>query len=224
MDASTHIKLISVPGANDVHLGLGEPHASACAIFGDDFLDLGDHFALAGRPAHMRAEIEIGKKLAIKLEHRDLEAFEGDHPAPGICELRGRADIHLLHWIVPPHGLVRLNHIETSHKLSPPLRISALTVTTMSVGVRASGVIGRTVRFSDSAFAAKSRTAAVMTRSSSVSDTSPRLPEPSARSVASMKSEPREFAFVSGEIDIRKYPALQQALLRPLAACASPRD
>src|SRR5262249_16215882 len=100
MNAGAHVELISVPGPNDMHLSLGELHTPACAIFGDDFLDLGDHFALAGGPAHVRAEIEIGKKFAIEFEYGDLKAFEGDHPAAGVSELRRRTDIHLAHWIV----------------------------------------------------------------------------------------------------------------------------
>jgi hypothetical protein len=80
-----------------MHLGFGENHALAGTILGDDFLDLGDHLALANRSAHVRASIEIGKEVAVKLEYGYLEAFEGQDPATRICKFRHRTDMHLAH-------------------------------------------------------------------------------------------------------------------------------
>ena len=53
---------------------------------GDDLLDLGDHLALAGRAAHVRAMVEVGEELAAELEHGDLEILEADDLAAGIRE------------------------------------------------------------------------------------------------------------------------------------------
>ena len=97
MNTSPNIELVSVPGANYVHLGLGEHHAFAGTVLGDDFLNFGDHLALTGGSAHVWAVIEIGEKFTVELEYTHLEAFEGDNPATRICELRGRTDVHLPH-------------------------------------------------------------------------------------------------------------------------------
>ena len=60
-------------------------------------LDLGDHLALAGRPAHVRAMVEIGEEFAAQLEHGDLEIVEADQLAAGIGEFRRRTDVHFAH-------------------------------------------------------------------------------------------------------------------------------
>ena len=53
-----------------------------------------------------------------------------------------------------PNPFFRLNHIDTSQRLRPAARIRSLTVTTMSVGVTADGVIGCAGGVSVSALAA----------------------------------------------------------------------
>jgi hypothetical protein len=97
MNTGPNIELVPVPGANDMHLGLGERHAFAGTILGDDFLDLGHHLALARGSAHVRALIEIGKEFTVKLEYGHLEALEGDDPATRICKFGRRTDMHLAH-------------------------------------------------------------------------------------------------------------------------------
>src|SRR5262245_30985140 len=78
MAAGADVELEAVPGADDMHLRLGEHLALAGAVVGDDFLDLGDHLALASRAAHVRAMVEIGVELAVELEHADLELLEAN--------------------------------------------------------------------------------------------------------------------------------------------------
>jgi len=98
MNTGPNVKLVSVPGANYVHLGFREHHAFAGTVLGDNFLNFGDHLALADGSAHVWAAIEIGEKLAIELEYGYLKALKGDNPATWICELRCRTDVYLAHW------------------------------------------------------------------------------------------------------------------------------
>src|SRR5260370_29146488 len=49
MDAGPNIELVSVPGADYMHLGLREHHAFARLVLGTELLDLGDHLTLPGR-------------------------------------------------------------------------------------------------------------------------------------------------------------------------------
>src|ERR1700759_5655163 len=139
MRAGADVEFEAVPGADDVRLRLGERHALAGLVLGDDLLDLGDHLALTDRSAHVWAQVEIGVELAVELEHPDLEVAEADDFAAGIRKLRRGADIHLTHALPSTHRFSRLNHIDTSERLRPTARISALTVTTISVGVTRSG-------------------------------------------------------------------------------------
>jgi len=97
MNTGSNIELVPVPGANYMHIRLGERHAFAGTILGNDFLDLGNHLTLAGGSAHVRALIEIGEKLAVEFEYGHLEALEGDDPATRICKFRRRTDMHLAH-------------------------------------------------------------------------------------------------------------------------------
>src|SRR6516225_7582254 len=141
--AGSDIELVSMPGADDMHPRLGERHALAGPVRGNDLLDLGDHLALTSGSAHVRKVVEIGEELAVQLEHRHLEPIESYHLSPGIREVRRRSDVHTSHGASLAVHLARLNHIETSQRLSPALRINALTVTTTSVGVTMSGLTGR---------------------------------------------------------------------------------
>jgi hypothetical protein len=97
MNTGPNVELVSVPGANYVHRGFREHHAFAGTVLGDNFLNFGDHLALAGGSAHVWTVIEIGEKLAIELEYGYLESLEGDNPATRICELRRRTDVYLAH-------------------------------------------------------------------------------------------------------------------------------
>src|SRR5579871_2242781 len=144
MDAGADIELVAMPGADDVHPRLGEGHALAGAVLGDHLLDLGDHLALTDGATHVWTVVEIGEELAVELEHRDLEPLERNDLPARIRKLRRRSDVHPPHAIPSlfPVHFARLNHIETSQRFSPALRIRALTVTTMSVGVTLSGVTG----------------------------------------------------------------------------------
>ena len=73
MEAGADVELEAVPRADHVHLVLENDMPLLVRSGGDDLLDLGDHLALAGRPAHVRAMVEVGEELAAELEHRDLE-------------------------------------------------------------------------------------------------------------------------------------------------------
>src|SRR4051812_18897633 len=101
MNSRANVELEAVPGTHDMQLGLGKHHALAGAVFGDDLLDLGDHLALAGWAAHVRAMVEIGEELAAELEHGNLEILEADDLAAGIGDVGRRTDVHLTHIYVP---------------------------------------------------------------------------------------------------------------------------
>src|SRR5262245_6996028 len=133
-----------------MHFGLRERHALAGAVIRDDLLHLRDHLALAGRSAHMRANIEIGEELAAELEHGNLKPLEAEDLAARVRKFRHRSDVHLAHDRGSP---LSLRSIEPQ-RFRPPARINALTVTTISLGVTRSGVTGRTLAFSVSVLAA----------------------------------------------------------------------
>ena len=97
MNAGANIELVTVPGADYVHLGLREHHALAGTVLGDYLLDLGDHLTLAGRSARMRTLVKVSKKLPVQFKYADLEVLEGDDLATRICELRRRTDFHVTH-------------------------------------------------------------------------------------------------------------------------------
>src|SRR5712691_696843 len=78
MNAGANIELVSVPGADYMHLGFREHHAFAGTILCDDLLDLGDHLALASRSAHVRALVEVCERRAVIFENGHLEALVGD--------------------------------------------------------------------------------------------------------------------------------------------------
>src|ERR1700759_4478743 len=101
MRAGADVEFEAVPGADDVRLRLGERHALAGLVLGDDLLDLGDHLALTDRSAHVRTQVEIGVELAVELENPDLEVAEADDLAAGIRKLRRGADIDLTHVSAP---------------------------------------------------------------------------------------------------------------------------
>src|SRR5882757_7689458 len=73
MNAGANIELVSVPGADYMHLGLREHHAFAGTVLGDDLLDLGDHLAARIRELRRRTDIHLAHWISCPLWLRSIE-------------------------------------------------------------------------------------------------------------------------------------------------------
>jgi hypothetical protein len=70
-----------VPGADEIHLGVGELLGDPGLVRADHVLDLVHDEALAGRPALVQAHVGIGVELALPVEHADVvRAVADDAP------------------------------------------------------------------------------------------------------------------------------------------------
>jgi hypothetical protein len=86
-----------VPGADEVHLRLGEVQALGGLIGSQPFLDLGDGEAFAGRAALVQAEIAVGVVLTLMPEHADFVVADKPDAAIAILHFRRLRDELLSH-------------------------------------------------------------------------------------------------------------------------------
>src|SRR5690606_31500934 len=77
--AGSQVVFETVPGADEMHLLLGEGLAHVVVIFVDQVDDAGDHDALAGGSAGMDAIIAVAEVFAPGEEYPQLGAGFGSH-------------------------------------------------------------------------------------------------------------------------------------------------
>src|SRR5580692_9108224 len=99
--AGLHVVFHAVPGADEMHLILGEVEAHRGLVRTQPFLDLGDGQAFAGRTALMQAEIAVGVELAFMPEHADLVVTDKNNAAVAVFHFGEFCDEFLGHPIRP---------------------------------------------------------------------------------------------------------------------------
>src|SRR5262249_16649159 len=120
--AGLHVVFVAVPGAHEMHLGVGEVEALRGLVGHEPLLDLGDGEAFARGTALMQAEIAVGVKLALVPEYADLIVPGKDDAAVAVLELSGLPDVLLGHAAAPPWMIRRVNFLEFLGRPAPRWR------------------------------------------------------------------------------------------------------
>src|SRR6516165_5795922 len=86
--AGLHVVFHAVPGADEMHLGVGEIKAARSLVGHDPLFDLGNGQSLAGRTALVEAEIAVRVVFAFFLEDADLVLAHEHDPAVAVVHFR----------------------------------------------------------------------------------------------------------------------------------------
>src|SRR5262249_35461634 len=123
--------------------------SQARLVIADQLLHAADDLALADRAAHVRADVLVGRELAVAAEHADRGAFDLHDLAARIGEHGCLADGDALHassprrlFAQPQVRSPRRYHMARSNRLMSAVRSSSLTTSTISVGVILSAATG----------------------------------------------------------------------------------
>src|SRR5215468_803418 len=90
--AGLEVVLVAVPGADEMHLVVGEVEPARRLVGHDPLFHLGDDQAFARRSALVQADVAVGVELALVLEHPDLAVTDEDDAAIAVLDFRSLAD------------------------------------------------------------------------------------------------------------------------------------
>src|SRR5215475_2982194 len=85
--AGLEVVFVAVPGADEMHLVVGEIEPARRLVGHDPLFHLGDDQAFAGRAALVQADIAVGVELAVVLEHADFAIADEDDAAVAVVDL-----------------------------------------------------------------------------------------------------------------------------------------
>src|SRR6266853_1789637 len=110
--AGLDIVLVTVPGAHEVQLGVGEIQALRGLVGHDALFHLGDRQPLAGRSALVQAVIAVRIEGAVLAEHADFLVAHEHDATVAVLELGKLADKFLSHS-------KRFLHVDRGGRLTP---------------------------------------------------------------------------------------------------------